>query len=58
MLLLLVRAPLLSRELLLFDRRESERIDDDLVVESVDAWIAVRLDNIIECVLVIAVVMS
>ena len=38
---------LLSRELLLFDRRESERIDD-LVEESADARIAVRLDNIID----------
>ena len=37
---------LLSRELLLFDRMESERIDD--VEWSVDARIAVRLDNIID----------
>ena len=38
----------LSRELLLFERRQSERIDDDLVEESVDTRIAVRLDNIID----------
>ena len=45
---MLLRDPLLlSRELLLFDRRESERIDD-LVEESADARIAVRLDNIID----------
>jgi hypothetical protein len=40
--------PLSKELLLLFERRESERIEDLVVEESVDARIAVRLDNMID----------